>query len=276
VPQISQDATKTSGQSSKIFTSSKPSAQAYFPFPIIPIPLQKPPFSPPSYAAPDLLGYLAPAPPSTIHLVLAQQFDQYSLSIPETEEFKELRNLFKSYNGICEIVGNYILISEMKRKGGGLLSVGNLSSFCLVKELNNPLVLGSHCFAVYTDSDKLILFLSNDEHSDRVFSIINKSGDITCSDFDLFGKKLKDYNVGKIFKALFYQTRGSVFFEGHSILIMKSEENQFIVFDPNAGRYLKMSFDGLCVLLERCSMRYNNLVVLDGDNYFLKIIDHNP
>ncbi len=205
---------------------------------------------------------------------LNEEFSQSTLVISEIKKFKELRSLNKKYNGLCEIICNYILITEIMNKGNGLLNKGSIKTAVTVQSLNCEIILKSHCLNVYSIFERVALF-SGRGGSECVFSFAAKSKSFGSPEFDMLSVKLTAFNVGKIFKVLVYQKFGPMFLRGHSMLLMKSKNNKFVFFNPNAGLYWTLSPDGLRNLLISCCFGYSNLLVLDGDRYFLKLISRN-
>lgn len=185
-----------------------------------------------------------------------------------------LKRIEQTYNGLCEIISNFMLIHELlgtaneedylKRK----ITLSNLESCRETHILNNQTTfsrilattLKIYPYNILSLKDQWICIDSNKK--------VNQ---------DLLKKKFKEIKLGETlktlsFNVLYFRSFFSFWnwrfdFSGHSVLIKKVCENQFIFFDPNIGEKRGLTFESLVLEFDRLLKKYDRICFLSGTQF---------
>jgi hypothetical protein len=160
-----------------------------------------------------------------------------------------LKKFVMRFNGLCDLICNKILIE-------GLMEFGDAEGFIHLKEsitkesLNNPVLLSSHILDIYSLREKLAAFFFG-KYADSIFCYRDQKGLVTKNakgervvNVSVLQKGLKNIENGSMLKVEFI--RKTMFsFAGHSVLIKKIDDNNFVLFDPDKGLYRPVPVEGL-------------------------------
>lgn len=145
-----------------------------------------------------------------------------------------LQKVYNKYGGLCDLICNKILIDDLLGKKG----VDNdfLKNKITRASLNTDTIVGSHILKVYNVFQKMIAFIFK-IYPDNIFSIRQQWKLITKKNIfneDVLFSGIDKIQAGTILKMEVIQRE---FFQlrGHSLLIKKIDQEQFIYFDPNEG-----------------------------------------
>ncbi len=205
--------------------------------------------------------------------------------------FKELNKINTKYNGLCEIICNYIIMEDLLGKTDFPLSQEyNKNSFNLslvnnnfvlqhnansqnhlqakinLFTLNSPKVRQSHILQVSTFFEKFLAYLFNIYPND-IFSINEKAQRNKQVNKPLLINKLSKLEDHTYIKFNVFAKRNFVF-EGHSMLIKKTGDT-YSFFDPNEGEYTNMDIDALCEKINDGMQKYQatHMAFMHGNKY---------
>ncbi|MGA8164809.1 MAG: hypothetical protein WB791_07290 [Waddliaceae bacterium] len=160
---------------------------------------------------------------------------------------KTLLAFDKRYNGLCELICNVVLKSNLLGKGNHPLFLkGKIN----VQAVNEDSIKQSHILKVYSVFHRVIAFLFG-IYPDNIFSLFdqwrlirNKGNQEVEVNRELLGNGLKNIKEGETLKLEIVWKQG-LRFEGHSLLVKKISEKAYTVFDPNSGEERELSLDDL-------------------------------
>ena len=160
-------------------------------------------------------------------------------------DFVKYETLFQlncKYGGLCEIICNRLLVDDFIGKAK---DKNSLREHITVEKLDEKKIKESHLLKVYSVFWRAIAYLFN-IYPNNIFScfdqwnLVNKSG----VNEKILKKGLEKIENGEtlkleVFKKIFLS------FEGHSLLVKKISNDNYIFFDPNTGEHRDLSFSEL-------------------------------
>ncbi|MBA2728925.1 MAG: hypothetical protein H0U49_12225 [Parachlamydiaceae bacterium] len=160
------------------------------------------------------------------------------------------RTLWKintQFGGLCELVCNCLLMSNLLNKGK---SLDFLKQNVKILQLDEEKVKSSHILNVYSVFQKLMAYIFG-IYPDNIFSISEQWNLITKKSWtekvvnrQLLEEGFKKISEDEILKLEVF-SRGVLGFQGHALLIKKHANNKFTFFDPNTGEHRNLSFSDL-------------------------------
>lgn len=184
-----------------------------------------------------------------LKLIPYNQYDDLIINLG-ANNLKILGDIARRFNGLCEIVCNIVLI-------GDFLERGNTEEFLKRKVSLGSIsenIVRSHLLTIYTVFQRIIAYLFG-IYPDNIFSfsdqwkmIVKKRNKATEVNKALLAKGLKQLNKGEILKVEIFRKQRNPFkalFEGHSLLVKKVRDTEYIFFDPNSGEHRELSFKAL-------------------------------
>ena len=207
------------------------------------------------------------------------------------EQFKTLASLDMQYNGLCEIVCNYVIANDLLGNSAkksvspqsppisevGVIAhvEGNpLKLKINIEGLNQKAIRRSHVLKNYNIFYKLAaVFFGFYPNSIIPFNkeIANKNG-VNKIHLKTALDKLAvgDYVKFETFK------RDGIYLEGHSMLIKKTSEDSYSYFDPNKGEYQDLTIDKLCVHINNARDDYGDRIAFMDAKAFFQDIGFKP
>lgn len=150
-----------------------------------------------------------------------------------------LHNFIKKYNGLCELICNKILFDDVLGKFNDEKSLRNHLS---IDKIDTQKIKTSHLLEIYSIFRRALAFLFG-IYPDNIFSIkkqwkLVKQKSIlektSIVDRKILQSGLKKIAIGETLKLEVFNNKGFNF-EGHSLLIKKTDADAYIFFDPNSG-----------------------------------------
>jgi hypothetical protein len=175
------------------------------------------------------------------------------------------------YHGLCEIICNYVL---MNRELGRGIDENYLKNRITVESLNEKKITNSHLLDVYSLFHKAIAYLFG-IFPDNVFSFWDQWELVDSSrsvNNEILKKGLKNIHNGETLKLAVF-SRKWFSLAGHSLLIKKIDNNEYIFFDPNQGEYRGLSFSELSNKINEQLRTHNatNIFITKGTDYLNKL-----
>ena len=185
----------------------------------------------------------------------------------------KLIEIILKYEGLCELICNKILLDDLLGKGEGVFFNKKIT----VDELNKQSIIKSHLLTVFTFFSKMLAFIFG-IYPDNIFSkknqwkLVNKNK----VNKDILFDGLKKIEVGttlklEVFKKTFFS------FYGHSLLVKKTNKNEFTFFDPNTGEHRGLSQEELALKINDQLAQWGgtDIFILRGDHYIKRLKDIN-
>lgn len=171
-------------------------------------------------------------------------FDQSQLNGDQSEGLKRIQ---LRYNGLCDLICNKVLIEDLLGKG---TETDFLSNAITLSEIDKPALISSHILHVYSFVHRFIAFLFG-LYPDNILSfidqkklIVTKHGYAPSINPEILEKGLKKIEDGESLKIEVFN-KNKLSFQGHSLLVKKISDSEYIFFDPNEGEFRGLSFHGL-------------------------------
>lgn len=186
------------------------------------------------------------------------QNDLIGLIYNDPDNYKKLRKIELRFNGLCELISNFVILNDLLGKHKdqdfyGGLSSGNFSyeqtSQNLLKlkitpdSLNTPVIKKSHILDVSSFFQKMLAFLFN-IYPYSLFSFMDKVQIDKKVNQALISEKFNALDDSTYIKFMVFHKTYTTF-TGHSMLIKKTG-NAFSFFDPNKGEYCNLNMAQLC------------------------------
>jgi hypothetical protein len=188
-----------------------------------------------------------------------------------------LEKIVMRFNGLCDLICNKILIE-------GLMEFEDVNGFNHLKDsitkesLNDPVLLSSHILDIYSLREKLAAFFFG-KYADSIFGYLDqlklvkkdKKGNRVVNGL-ILQKGLKDIENGSMLKVEIIR-KTFLTFTGHSLLIKKIDNNNYVLFDPNLGLFRPVPLEGLVTLLndqlEDC--KGNEIHIVKGSTFLERL-----
>lgn len=180
--------------------------------------------------------------PDTIPNSISPNFIPFNqaevISKLDPEQHKTLLGFDKKYDGLCELICNRILIDGSIGKE---THIDSLKNRITVERLNEQKITKSHLLNIYWLFQKLLAFLFG-IYPDNIFSChdqwkLVRNGSVNRT---MLEKGLHSIANGETLKLEVFR-KACFSFEGHSLLIKKVSNDQYIFFDPNTGEHRDLS-----------------------------------
>lgn len=194
-----------------------------------------------------------------------------SSNLPDT-----LKKFVLKFDGLCELICNKVLIDDLLGKSDDKINV--LKNNINVKLLDQNTIKKSHSLEVYSIFHKILALLFK-IYPDNIFSTkeqwhLTKKIENGMSEVnkEILKAGLDRIEVGTTLKLGVFRQTFSEFF-GHSLLIKKTGDNQFIFFDPNSGEHRDLTLDSLekKINLQLGIWNANELFFTTGESYLKRL-----
>ena len=195
-------------------------------------------------------------------------YNQSSLSI---QTFPQLVYISSKYGGLCELICNRILQKDLL--GRSAEEANPLRQEVTAESLAKEEVSRSHLLEICSTSSKIMSYLFS-KYPQNIFSYFDQmyllqydsAGNKTLN-IKLFEKGLDSVPIGTYIKFETFSIRLRSF-RGHSCLIKKVAENEFIFFDPNKGEERSFTKEALGKKIsERIAPFTDRICFLNGTQY---------
>lgn len=211
----------------------------------------------------------------------------------EPEHFKTLEGFILKFDGLCELISNYVIMENLLGKDtcedtshfneklsrgnfsygwqdGALFlnpPVNHLKAQIGLFALNQKEVKQSHILYFSSMFEKLMAYLFNIYPHD-LFSVFDKvqQSDNKVNEM-LLSQKLNTLNDGAYIKFSVF-TKGIFSFQGHSMVIKKTGQ-YYSFFDPNHGEYTHLSSADLYSKINHAMQEYHgtHMAFINGSEY---------
>lgn len=191
------------------------------------------------------------------------------------KDLKKLEKLNIRFGGLCEIMCNQILKDDLLGKGKAKSNY--LHENVQLKKITKDNIHKSHMLEVYSFIRRIIAVLFG-YYPDNIFSyrnqrkLVQKSGQTTHVNREILKNGLKTIDEGETLKLEVFSQHGFNL-EGHSLLVKKTTEDDYIFFDPNFGEYRNLSIEGLGNKIDKAFETYNgtNILLMRGKDYLQRL-----
>lgn len=202
-------------------------------------------------------------------VVSFNQDDMINSQLPDT-----LKGFVFRFQGLCELICNKVLIEDLLGKEG---SINQLKQKITPEELNKDSITKSHMLDVYSIFHKMAAFLFG-VYPDNIFSVLDQwklvedTGNEKKINREVLADGLKHLENGTILKLEVF-SKDQLSFTGHSLLVKKVNENEFIFFDPNSGEHRGLSMDELSNKIDEQLQNFEgtDLFFTKGDDYLKRL-----
>lgn len=208
-----------------------------------------------------------------LHIPFNQQsdlIDYIDFSKPENAAIKKI-NL--KYNGLCELVCNYMLIEDLLGKEENpYFLMENITP----ENLNKKAILSSHILEK-SSFPALIIAAFLGIYPDNIFSIEEQKklvikGEKNASlNHDLISGKLDIIEDGETLKVAVFVKDGLLEIDGHSLLLKKVSRDEFIFFDPNSGEHRQLEKKEVMKHLDKSVAHWDNIVFMKGKDFLRRL-----
>lgn len=200
------------------------------------------------------------------------KFNQADIIPRNVEELpKKLNEIFVKFNGFCELICNKILIDDLLDKEEKDLLNKEIS----IKELNKESILESHLLNIYSVFERMLSFLFG-IFPDNIFSIKDQWDLVKNNKVNenILFSGLDKIESGTTLKLEVFKKTSTSFY-GHSLLIKKTNEDEFTFFDPNEGEYRCLSRQDLAhaINYQLSIWGGTDIFISRGDSYKKRLID---
>jgi len=203
------------------------------------------------------------------------QFNQYEI-INGSKELPTKLMLFNlKFNGLCELICNKVLIDDLLGKGDGNFLKERIN----ISGLNKVTITNSHLLNVYSIFHRMAAFLFG-VYPDNIFSfkdqwnLVKKSNSGNKVNESLLIKGVAEIKAGTVVKLEIF-SKSKTSFSGHSLLVKKVKENEFIFFDPNTGEHRGLSKKDLVQKIDDQLSKTNgtDIFLSKGESFLKRLID---
>lgn len=214
-------------------------------------------------------------------------YDQGNLvsEVRGNKEYKTLSKITARFDGLCDIICNKVLIENLMEK---VQSKEELENKLNIEEINTKQIKNSHILHVmpafkimvavfskiypdniftYKEQSKLVEVVSSgrpktDRHNGKK-AIVNK---------EILQNGLNRIPSGETLKMEVFRKKG-LDFAGHSLLIKKVKDNEFVFFNPDGGIYKGLTFDQLKEEIDRQLLANDgtDLLFMKGSDYLKRL-----
>lgn len=190
---------------------------------------------------------------------------------------KNLKKFVVRFDGLCELICNKVLIDDALGKDVDEdFHIDNIT----VEALQKPEVINSHMLDVYSVFHKMLAFLSK-KYPHNIFSykdqrrLVTKKANakIRIVNKSLLKSGLENIDSGATLKMEVF-SKGKFHFSGHSLLIKKVDDDEFIFFDPNRGEYRGLTFKELVKKInEQIKVNQGTDILISKGSVYLKKLE---
>lgn len=204
------------------------------------------------------------------------EFNQERLEEGELPE--KLQKIFLKFDGLCELISNFVLINDLLGKSDGLENI--LEKQITVDNLNRDDITNSHLINVYSFFRLMIAFFLR-IYPDNIFSFTDQWKLVAKNEFgeskvdkQLLKKGLDSVENGVTLKLEVFE-KSNLSLAGHSLLIKKIDSNQFIFFDPSGGEYRNLTIEDIGLKIDEQLMWSEgpDILLMRGDTYLNRLRD---
>jgi len=197
--------------------------------------------------------------------------------ISEAKKIKELNKFILKFDGLCELICNKILVSNLLGKSDK--KNNELKKEITLQSLNKESIIKSHLLYIYSFFELSYAFIFG-IFPDNILSKedqrkLVKKGIISSNlriNRDVFDISLDNLEQNAILKVEIFRRRTFSFY-GHSVLIKKTGENEFIFFDPNSGEKRGLNKNQLAEEINDQLSKFNgtDVLMLNTKNYLTRL-----
>lgn len=204
-------------------------------------------------------------------------FSQGALYVTPLPE--ELRSIDLRFNGLCEIICNKIIMDDLLEKG---TDQEFLKKKVTVEELNKDPVVKSHLLNVFSILLCLVAFLFG-VYPDNIFSFSDQwrlmksvkspeGNEVNEINTSLLKAGLAGIENETTLKLEVFSKRGASF-SGHSLLVKKVKDDNFVFFDPNEGEFRNLTVEQLMEKIQVQVRRFNgtDIYLTRGSDYLKRM-----
>lgn len=192
-------------------------------------------------------------------------------------KYDELRQIDKKFNGLCEIICNYVVVNGLLGKGK---SENFLREEITADKLNDESIKKSHIIEVYSVNENPEAFLSG-SYPNNIFSDSDQKQLVKKETFsntvqqtkhlvnrEILKKGLDRIEDGEVLKVEIIK-KSAEGFGGHATLIKKTSAGKYIYFDSNFGEKRDLDLTQVCDELdtELARSSANDLLLIKGSDY---------
>lgn len=200
-------------------------------------------------------------------------------------QMETLTNFNDRFGGLCEIVCNFVLVNDLlgsvnvPLQNNEIKLSKKLNSNYFVEKitpqgLNQPHIKKSHILDASSFFVKIIAFIFDiypcsilSFYEQRQLLLKNELGEKFINP-DVVRKRFDALDTDQYVKfEVFSKGFG---FSGHSMLIKKTNDNEYSYFDPNTGEHSKLDFEALMPFLNDSYRKWGNCVAFIDAEAFLK------
>ncbi|MDF2965014.1 MAG: hypothetical protein K0Q51_402 [Rickettsiaceae bacterium] len=171
------------------------------------------------------------------------------IAVENPEKYKNLNNSVMKFNGLCEIISNFVMANDVLDKPCSKDELYKLirgSIDILEKEVSKTHILK------IANVIELFMAFAFKKYPENIFSRneqkkIFKDGKL---ERDLIGRKLDELPEGKYLK-VFCLGREGLSLQGHSLLVKKCPGGRYAYFEPNSGAYYNLTKESLFNKIEQ-------------------------
>lgn len=198
------------------------------------------------------------------------QFNQYSDVIYKlNEKHLNLSNFVSRFGGLCDLICNRILLDDSLGKGKDL---NFLKDRVTVERIDTEQIKSSHLLDVHSLFHRALAFLMG-IYPENIFSCFDQWQLVEKSQERSFVRRVK---LKQGLKNIADETtlkleifsRNLFSFSGHSLLIKKISNDNYIFFDPDCGEHRGLSFAALSDKID------DQLNILGGKDIYITRGDH--
>lgn len=206
-------------------------------------------------------------------------FEQSDLcsEVSNNEEVSHtLKAINKKWKGLCEIICNKILIDDLLGKGDPE-EQEFYDERITISELDQEHIYNSHIMYTSSFFQKFGAFAFG-TYPDNIFSYEEQSELIQSNDSKylvnrmLLAKGLTNIEDGTTLKLLVFN-KNILSMDGHSLLIKKIKENEFIFFDPNSGEERDLTLEQVAKKIDNqlITCRAKHIYLTKGNDYLNRL-----
>lgn len=209
----------------------------------------------------------------------------------------------KKWKGLCELICNKIIIDDLLGKGNADNDPGFLEDQIHLDGLNQETIYNSHLMKASSffqkmgglmnilpnnlftikEQRQLVKIKGNPSDIKRTRKLVKelKKNGLSCQlkleyniNRNLLANKLSIIEKDAILKVFAYDKYPNYY--GHSLLIKKTGENEFIFFDPNDGETRNLTVGEIAKKIETALASFGeNLYITRAEDFLAKLIQKN-
>lgn len=196
-------------------------------------------------------------------------------------KYQKLNQIIDRYGGICDLICNQILIEDTLDKPDRADDFWDRT--ITLESINSERIRNSHVVSSYSIFDKMMAIffnrfpdniLSPAEQSQLVSKVKFDNGEeVGCLNPAVFNDALaQKVKIGEMIKVEIF-CRDGLHFEGHSMLLKKTGDNKFTLFDPDGGEFRSYDFANVALKINSTIVRHQGFQVLlmRGDDFRKRI-----